>query len=539
MKTNPNSQAQTPNSDDSRAAQIRVPKPDTARHRLAPIGRPLSAIRDWQSRLLRCASALLLATAVLVGTQNVRAVVNDNFTSALPISSIPYTNNSSNADATREPGEPYHYGSTNGHSVWWTWTALSSGPMLINCTGSSIRSVVGIYTGTSVSNLTAVSSGRGNHIVDFVAVAGTTYQIALDSLDAGIYGNFTFRLMPGVPPPVNDAFTNATVITGDSYLISYFSNAGATKEPGEPTHAGDLGGKSVWWKWTAPVAGPFQLETTGSTFDTLLAVYTGSAVTNLSVVASNDNYSGQTSLVTFNALAGTDYWFAVDGWAGKEGLIALKLSPPYNDFFTNATVITLTGNYFGANGVYNTSATKEAGEPNHAGNVGGKSLWWKWTPPGNGSCHVDTIGSAFDTLLAVYTGSSVGSLTEVASNDNSPTMPPASELAFNAVGGTAYNTAVDGKNGANGWITMNLIFIPEVPLHFEGLRGASTNAQTWFQFQLLGPAGSTAVVQTVSSLNSTNWIPVVTNVLTSSPWTVTVVNPATNAQRFFRAFLVK
>ena len=33
------------------------------------------------------------------------------------------------------------------------------------------------------------------------------------------------------------------------------SNSNATKQVGEPNHAGNAGGKSVWWRWTAPAAG--------------------------------------------------------------------------------------------------------------------------------------------------------------------------------------------------------------------------------------------------------------------------------------------
>ena len=206
-----------------------------------------SSITASQGRIgqaLRRAAALLIATALLNTGCLAQAAVNDDFSNALPVSSVPYTNNASNADATRETGEPFHYGSTNGHSVWWSWTATSSGPMLINCLGSSIRSVVAIYTGASVSGLTAVASGRGNHLVNFAAAAGTTYRIALDSLDAGQYGDFTFRLVPGATPPANDVFASATAITGNNYALSNFSNVGATKEPGEPNHCNEAGGAS-------------------------------------------------------------------------------------------------------------------------------------------------------------------------------------------------------------------------------------------------------------------------------------------------------
>ena len=97
----------------------------------------------------------------------------------------------------------------------------------------------------------------------------------------------------------------------------------------------------------------------------------------------------------------------------------------------------------------NTEATKEPGEPNHVGNVGGKSVWWSWTAPANGSVALDTVGSSFDTLLAVYTGSSVSNLTSVAADNDSGTNG-ASLLTFSAVAGTEYNIAVDGFAGASG-----------------------------------------------------------------------------------------
>ena len=280
-------------------------------------------------------SALLLALSLLTLAHDAPAAANDSFADAWVIDTLPYVTNASNVDATRQAAEPYHYGSTNGHSIWWTWMATSSGPMQANSQGSPNRSVIAVYTGAAVDNLTLMASGRGNHLVNFAAVAGTTYHIALDSLDAGSFGTFTFRLLNGVPPPANDAFANATTITGHSYSLTNFSNVGATKEPAEPPHAGDLGGKSVWWRWIAPASGTCQLATTGSVLDTLLAVYTGSSVSGLSLVASNDNYNGSSSLVTFGAVAGTEYHFAVDGTAGREGLINLALSLPTTELIFN------------------------------------------------------------------------------------------------------------------------------------------------------------------------------------------------------------
>ena len=66
-----------------------------------------------------------------------------------------------------------------------------------------------------------------------------------------------------------------------------------------------------------------------------------------------------------------------------------------------------------------------------------------------------TKGSGFDTLLAVYTGSSVSGLTLIASDDNSGQCNT-SQLTFTPSSGTIYRIAVDGRNGAQGTVKLTL-----------------------------------------------------------------------------------
>jgi len=124
------------------------------------------------------------------------------------------------------------------------------------------------------------------------------------------------------PPPPPAASLNIRIRS---------SNLAAIKEPGEPDIAGNPGGKSVWWQWQAPQTGPVTISTLGSSFDTLLGVYTGTAISDLVLVASNDDANGTlTSEVTFQAQAGTNYQIVVDGVDGASGEIVLTLivDPP-------------------------------------------------------------------------------------------------------------------------------------------------------------------------------------------------------------------
>src|SRR5439155_363812 len=86
------------------------------------------------------------------------------------------------------------------------------------------------------------------------------------------------------------------------------------------------GGKSLWWKWRATVSGLVTIQTAGSSFDTLLAVYVGPPLANLTLIAASDDTPGLvTAEVTFTATAGTDYLIAVDGFDGACGSIELEL----------------------------------------------------------------------------------------------------------------------------------------------------------------------------------------------------------------------
>ena len=179
-------------------------------------------------------------------------------------------------------------------------------------------------TATKISS----SDVAGTSYDDTTATAGTTYWYWIKAKNASGTSGFSAadsRYRATVSGPVNDNFANRTAITDTSATVTG-TNVGASKESGEPNHAGISGGKSVWWTWTAPSGGSFQIDTIGSSFDTILGVYTGSSVSSLTTVAGDDDSGGNlTSKVTFNAVGGTSYAIAVDGYSGASGNITLHV----------------------------------------------------------------------------------------------------------------------------------------------------------------------------------------------------------------------
>lgn len=133
-------------------------------------------------------------------------------------------------------------------------------------------------------------------------------------------------LTPGQAQPANDLFANRIVITGTNAVLTAIS-VGAGRELGEPYHAG-TGGASVWWSWTAPTSGTVTIGTGGSSFDTVIGVYGGSAVSALTELASNDDdpdATDYTSKVVFDVAANQVCQIAVDGYAGDSGNVKLSL----------------------------------------------------------------------------------------------------------------------------------------------------------------------------------------------------------------------
>lgn len=123
---------------------------------------------------------------------------------------------------------------------------------------------------------------------------------------------------------------------------------------------------------------------------------------------------------------------------------------PANDPFS--APVTVSGSA-GSLGFVNTGASRETGEPHHGAPSGSASVWFTWTAPETGSLTVTTAGSRYDTLLAAYTGSAVGSLTQLAANDD-VAGGTTSAITIPVTAGTTYRIAVDGWGGRVGTGTL-------------------------------------------------------------------------------------
>src|SRR5206468_2182251 len=121
-----------------------------------------------------------------------------------------------------------------------------------------------------------------------------------------------------VARPLNDNFVNAIKVPQQQSWTHTTSNRLATIEgPAEQrlNHGGVTNASaSIWYAWTVPQRTSVIVDTAGSTFDTVIGVYQGTALSNLQPVAQADNVgSRKEAWVKFIAEPNVSYKIAIAG----------------------------------------------------------------------------------------------------------------------------------------------------------------------------------------------------------------------------------
>ena len=298
-----------------------------------------------------------------IALQLSRPAPNDNYASAIDLgSAVPAVGSGNNIGASIEAGEPLVRSIFEASgTIWWKWTAPDTARYRVDLCATSpvLVATLGVFTGPSVStltNATSVGSGRTATLAKYdggwcpddklVAVAfdasvGMTYGFAAAGAGGTTSSNIVLRVSR---PAVNDNFANALDLGSAVPVSATGTNVGASAEVGEPlARGGVIGTGTVWWTWTAPVAGRYRVDmcATKPAFNGTLAIYTGTAVSALvnrttlgtgRTPAANRYPGGECATsslpaAAFDATAGTTYRIAVGGSAGASSAgVALKIS---------------------------------------------------------------------------------------------------------------------------------------------------------------------------------------------------------------------
>ena len=391
----------------------------------------------------------------------------DNLSGSNVISGLAGSGRGSNVGATREPGEPDHANERGTHSVWLSWQPPPpAGVATIDTAGSSFDTLLAVYTGDSFSKLTPVASNDdvnscddptgGFHTsqVKFNAQPGKVYHIAVEGL-ANASGDIvlSWNLSPRdhLLPLVAVGPKQKTGLPGDKLSLSAIvqSTNAVTQQ---------------WYLNCQPIVGATQ---TNLLVDNLQPSNVGNYLVRVRHTQTGEETVSDPTSVQINItdgraleLAALDKFAETAGNVRGDPAVARRLQKAT---LGSSRIRKLSGGlargYRGTQMFSTVGATKDPGEPNHCGEPGGASEWYAYQPPANGLLVIDTQGSSFDTVLAVYTGPGTDfqSLVPVACDNNSGSDGKTSMVRFQATKDTVYFIAVDGVGGAAGVVVLNYV----------------------------------------------------------------------------------
>jgi hypothetical protein len=368
---------------------------------------------------------------------------SDNFAGSPQMTSPSGFGRGNNTNATKEPDEPNHADKIGGRSVWIAWRAPANGIAKFSTRGSSFDTLAGVYTEIPELGLLKVASDddRGGFFtseVAFQATSGSTYLIAIDGF-GGTSGNISLSWeldsTIGPIPKIIAHPANRRVSAGAN--VSFRVDAIST------------GTLNYQWLFNE------YLRLEGATNPTLILqnVQTSDAG-RYSVEISNQNGVLVRSEAATLEISTDARSFSEDKFRDLFDPLPLGLG----NFKAQAAAAgfpSVSAGTLGTQILNNFNSTVELGEPLHGSVIGGSSRWFILKALENGTMVVDTVGSAIDTVLAIYTGSDIFTLHEIASDNDSAFDGIRSRVRFDALAGTEYLVAVDGVKGAQGDLVLN------------------------------------------------------------------------------------
>lgn len=189
---------------------------------------------------------------------------------------------------------------------------------------------------TASSPTTSVYTGTATSFSPGTLAAGTDYYWRVYATDE--HGSATTGPIWHFRTLENDDFADAIVISRTVYTTTEATTGAATASDDPSVTTGTCGsfsgkgGRSVWYQYTPAASGTFTITTENSSYDTVLAVWTGGRGA-LQLASCNDDVdSTDQSRTTLSLSAGTTYHIEVMDWAspGAGGTLDFAMSPEMN-----------------------------------------------------------------------------------------------------------------------------------------------------------------------------------------------------------------
>ena len=279
-----------------------------------------------------------LSTAALGGKLTLKQVSasstppNDTFANATvltsqPLTSVKGTTNGASGEVLEDFSERDEAVTRDiaSRSVWYRWTPLTTATHYIIALDDENKPMHVRITQGSLGALGNYGSDETLRTTGVVVSSSDTYNICVDDETGSATGNF--RLFIGRNLSF-DNFATPQLLTANGAGVAswrYGCSLGLTREL-EPDVSNIA--HTAWFEFRTNSATPLYINTFGSTYDTVLHVYTGSALNALTLVADNDDFDGglnRSSALSFTPVASTSYKIRVSGYGTASGIFALQI----------------------------------------------------------------------------------------------------------------------------------------------------------------------------------------------------------------------
>lgn len=354
-------------------------------------------------------------------------------------------------------------------SIWYKWEPSSTALVDFSYFGQSkdfnqvFPSIV-VFEGSSCNDIEELACDRYLHLPAFEVIAGKKYFIAISASPSLNPNKVTFEITKTPEIPLNDECIDALIIPSKisfPYSTSPVLVTRATENSNDPVSKCaqdspiDDTIETVWYTWIPSISGMYDLRTDKSTLvfgrtglATAIEIYKGKSCDSVTEVACSPL---DESIRGVKLDAGKKYFIKVITEFGDLGSsIILTVNPtptipPKNDDCINATKIDplkgeiIRGDTF--------SATPDP-LSDICGNYANPGLWYKFSPQKPMIIDVSTcsVGTTFDTRIAIFSGNTCNDLKCVASNDNGKAEDClySSKVSFFATELATYYILVDG-----------------------------------------------------------------------------------------------
>jgi len=399
----------------------------------------------------------ILAMAVIQTSAGYGQMPNDNCQNAIAVGEV-MNLEFDTRDATFDGPGHYIY----GPNIWYRYMSSCTGDVTVSLAGSDFDTELVVYNGgdCNPSSSDVIEANNNFHTslqsqITFAAIAGHEYLIEIGGHNSAVNTGLLSISCAGqtTPSTLKDKCSNAQ--PGGNVTDLPFDTSNATFDgPGIC-----MTSPNMWYKYTATCSGEATVSLLGSNYDTKLAVYDGGDCnpTSARLIECNDDFgSGYQSQITFTAVAGSQYLIEIGGYGSATGEGVLNVSctgqpgpQPSKDDCSDAKPIgDVTDLAFDT-----TDATFDG--PGRC--MTSPNIWYIYTASCTGDATVSLLGSSYDTMLAVYKGSTCYPAASdlIECNDDAGSAYQ-SEITFSAVSGNQYLIEVGGYGSATGQGILNV-----------------------------------------------------------------------------------